>query len=145
MPIKWCSVAPLRYSWSWPDIDPPFKLASGLTIGKNPDWYNDEPFKETLTNDQYDEIKHAPHALMYRFESDSLEEPDKEWKGIGQRTRLDKALEVIQFANMSLWISKPTTVHYERIITFDCTDTPAIKSTVVHLVYCTPIPATQVN
>jgi len=34
---------------------------------------------------------------------------------------------------MSLWIAKPTTIYYERVITFDCTDKPAIKSTVVPL------------
>jgi hypothetical protein len=119
--------------WSFPDIDPPVELAAGLTIGKNPDWYSDEQFKETLTNEQYSEIESAPHALMYRFESISLEEADTQWKGLGQRTLLDKALETIQFANMSLWMSKPTTIYYERVITFDCSNTPEIKSVVVPL------------
>ena len=75
----------------------------------------------------------APHAIMYRFESDSLEQLDNSWKGLGQRNLLDKALEIIQFANMSLWMAKPTTANYERVVTFEISDTPNIKSTVVPL------------
>ncbi len=130
---QWCSVAPIRYSWSWPDIDPPFDLAPGFTIGKNPEWYDDKQFKETLTDDQYNEMKHAPHAIMYRYEADSFEEPDTQWKGMGKRIIHDKALEAIQFASMSLWLSKPTTIQYERVITFDCSGTPEIKAIVVPL------------
>ena len=124
---RWCSVAPLRYSWSWPDIDPPYELSPGVTIGKNPDWYCDDVFKESLSKDQYNDLAFAPHAIMYRFESDSLEQLDNSWKGLGQRNLLDKALEIIQFANMSLWMAKPTTANYERVVTFEISDTPNIK------------------
>ena len=117
MSKRWCTVVPLHH---WGTIEVPFKLADDVVIATSPAWIQSEEILNDLASDDREILKGRRYVLMREYDADSYGDPDREWSGKSPRSKQDKALETIQLANLALWIVKPCSIGFSRILIADC-------------------------
>ena len=121
MKNTWLTCAPIT-SYRGPpgSILPPIKFANGVKLEAIPDWVRTEKALKFLGWSRRESIKkHAVYGFTVEYEAQSLGDPDPDWKGLKQRSKQEKAIEQIQIANLSIWLSKPCRLSYDAILHFD--------------------------
>lgn len=131
---KWCTLAricffdpttaPVDYWDDYKNHDKPITLGHGVIFRLAPDWFKEKQISEALTEDQRDKlIGGKSFVLMLEYAADSLGDPDPEWRGKKPRSKQVRALELIQLANIALWLAKPSSIGFDLLIHADCPST----------------------
>jgi hypothetical protein len=116
MPIKWCTIAPVHYE---DHLEVPCNLANGVVLSPSPDWLKKEEILKDLGLADRENLTRHQYALMKEYDANSLGEPDPEWHGKTPRSKQDAALEMIQLADLALWLASPSSIGFSRIIVAD--------------------------
>jgi len=95
---QYCSVAPLQGLNVTGHLNLPYKLANDITFEYKPDSFND--------------------SVLYKFQAKNLKENDPDWNGKNPRSVLDRAHEILQLINLSVWLAFPCSINYSIIVTF---------------------------
>ena len=114
---KWCTVALIHPDYVDSEeevLAQPFLLAQDVQIGPVPSWLKQDRTTAyiELYKDRKETIEEARLAFWVEYEADSLGDPDPEWPG----SRQARANESILFANLALWLAKPSRMGFELII-----------------------------
>jgi hypothetical protein len=121
MPGRWCTVAPLHARDLDMHLDEPVHLGRGVTLSYVPDWLTEERIIKHLSDHQREQLSHnIRFVLMLEYGADSLNDPDTEWQGQKPRSKQDRALELLQLANLALWLVHPTSTGFDFAIDLDC-------------------------
>lgn len=62
------------------------------------------------------------HALLVEYEAESFGDPDPTWQGTTPSSKQSRATEAIAFANLALWLVKPTPTRSEFLVHVDVRD-----------------------
>ncbi|MBA7658101.1 hypothetical protein ES703_66049 [subsurface metagenome] len=115
--MECCSVAPVQYSDVEKKVNVPIDLGNNVLLSELPDWVKNENIVVELHPRQKTELlEYTKYALIAKYEAEKLEEIDEEWFPNLKWTKLKTAKEKIALANLSLWISKPSSLRYELVI-----------------------------
>jgi hypothetical protein len=52
-------------------------------------------------------------AFVAKYEADSMGDPDPDWKGLSPRSKQDRALDAIRFANIAAWLARSSALGFE--------------------------------
>ena len=117
----WYTCAPIPdYSDDSGVISQPLELANGIKIESVPDWIKTDQALEHLSWSRRNVIqKHLLFGFTIEYKAKSLGDPDLDWNGVQPRSLQEKAEELIQLANLALWISKPSQLSYDDTLHFD--------------------------
>lgn len=115
MSTKWCTAAPLHYYPS--DNGLVVNLSHGVVLRSVPDWLKVKPVMDRLDTDQRDDlVNEIRYVLIAEYQADSLGDPDTDWHGKKPRSKQDRAVELIQAANLALWLAKPSLMGFDFVI-----------------------------
>ncbi len=121
MSTKWCAIAPLHYSAD--DDNLLVELSDGVFLQPVPEWLKEKPILDILSRHQREDlINNIRFVLMTEYEADSLGDLDPEWRGRKPKSKQDRAVELIQVANLALWLAKPSLMCFDLVIHADCPD-----------------------
>ena len=112
----WYTIAPLtneRVLGS--DVVLPFDLAAGVRISKPPREYGEPTIASWIEKCHGSErgFHKARVAFVAKYEANSMGDPDPDWKGITVRSRQERALDAIRFANVAIWLAQPSAMGFE--------------------------------
>ncbi len=101
---QWMTIKPIDFCRS---------LSSGADLGnvkiiQIPDSLRNMQGLNYLSFIQKERFEDSEFMFVCEYQADSLGDVDKEWKGEKQRSKQDAATESILFANLAMWIVKPT-------------------------------------
>lgn len=114
--VPWYTVAPLtRASALGSEVPLPFELAEGVSLSAPPAEYYEPAIASWIVENHGSARKFqtAPVAFVAKYEADAMGERDPDWKGISPRTKQDRALDAIRFANIGMWLARPSAIGFE--------------------------------
>ena len=121
MAEPWETIAPMRNLWHVPNgFRLPFRFDQCTTLQSLPDWLLAE-----VSDDSVDLLRgkileslgdEAPYCLMVEYQADALGSPDPDWKGESPRPIQESAFERVRCAFLSLWLVRPTSVHFREVV-----------------------------
>lgn len=115
-PVPWYTVAPLKNERALSsDIVLPFELAAGVSLSAPPAEYHDPAIASWIEKCHGSErgFQKARVAFVAKYEADSMGDPDPDWKGPSPRSKQDRALDAIRFANIAAWLARPSALGFE--------------------------------
>jgi Apea-like HEPN len=114
---QWCVVGPiydLRIDGSLRD---PVEFSGGVKLCKIPEWVKNEQFARSLNSRQRERLlKNVEFAFIAEYEAESFNDPDPEWKGKGAVTKAGRKEALFAFANLALWLARPSAARFDFII-----------------------------
>lgn len=120
MSTKWCTIAPFHYQDVEGHLDLPFDLGNGVVLRPVPDWLKDDRITKNLSYSHREWlVRDIQYAFAVEYEASSLGDPDPDWKGHKPRSKQDRARELIIFANLGLWLARPSFISFEIIVSAD--------------------------
>ncbi len=131
---KWCTIAsidffdptvpPVDYWDNHENLNKPIGLGHNVIFRLVPDWLKEEQILKALTEEERNNLIGGKRfVLMLEYTADSLGDPDPELRGKKPRSKQVRALELIQLANIALWLAKPSSISFNLVIHADCPTT----------------------
>lgn len=113
MSNKWCTVVPLNH---FGHLAVPFNLATDVVLTLAPNWLMGDNTTKDMSLDDREIVTRCRYVLLRQYEAEHFGEHDPTWKESIPRSKQDAALEVIQLADLALWLAKPSSIGFSRIV-----------------------------
>lgn len=114
--MQMSTVAPILFLDKSELLEKGFNFTENLSISLAPAWFTAKEFKDQLTDDIVSTIESTRFVFEFRYEAHSWGDLDPLWTGERTRTLEQRAIEEIQFANLSLWLAHPTPLTFSTLI-----------------------------
>lgn len=114
----WATVAPIGGFFGRPEApNLPFYFSDDISLQLLPDWITSDNDLDLLRPRLRQAIKDkkAEYCLLVEYQADALGMPDPSYIGPEARSIQDAALAKIYVVMLSLWLARPTGVHYREI------------------------------
>lgn len=104
---NWITIAPVGYGTkNITKIN--FQFDNNFILGPMPEWFINDKWKTNLNANEKDRLKRSQIGFQIKYKASSLGDPDPSFKGEEKRSLQDKAEELVGFALLSIWITKPS-------------------------------------
>ena len=119
MPNNWCTIAPIKYKDPFRYLRTPVRFSRGLVFDLIPAWLRQPKFLDNLGFIHKDFINRAQYAFFVTYKAKELGIPDPNWTGRERRSIQDSKQELINLANLAIWLSKPCAFGIDVIFHID--------------------------
>ena len=124
---KWCTVAIVEpdYHDSKGILGESISVGQDVYLGPIPSWLKNKKLRKTLDLMEVDLIEEATHNFFVKYEANSLGDHDPDWNGPEPKKRSiqERVRESIIYANLALWLSRPSSIGFTHLMHWQYMDT----------------------